>query len=151
MCSTRSPWTCRMQSKRQTRISRPRTWRSSSHYTRPSMDPLGASSLHLSPPSLKRASTIAIPSTRVEIIRGARTIAIQAKVLVKWMSDQLTTLTGTITANLLRVFRTLCVMWPCWCRTLSWMLIRRAGWTSKSVARVISRYLTSTTRARSPP
>ena len=47
------------------------------------MDRLGANSLHLSLPSLKRANTIAIPNTKAEIIQEAHTIAIQVKALLK--------------------------------------------------------------------
>ena len=46
------------------------------------MDRPGVNSLHLSLPSLKRASTIATPSTRADKIREARPTAIQVKVQV---------------------------------------------------------------------
>jgi hypothetical protein len=46
------------------------------------MDRLGANSLHLSLPNLKRASNIAIPNTKAEIIQKFHTIAIQVKVLI---------------------------------------------------------------------
>ena len=116
------------------------------------MDRLAVNSLHLSHPNLKRVNTIAIPNTKAEIIPEAHTIAIQVKVLLNWMKDQLITLTGTTTtANLLKVFRTQLGMRPCWCRTPSLMLSRRVGWTSKLGARVISRYLRSTTQAKNPP